>query len=118
MSFPITSAFQGLKGLLHITVTADQDGTPEIVHFADEAGASCAHLALEEWDKLSSHIAGLLHYELETEPATAPAPGPDDAPPVEPLGGALTDPDDESAPQATSDAPFLAPAEPAETAGA
>lgn len=109
MAFPLSTVFQGLKGLVHITVTADANGAPELVHFADEAGAACAHFAIHEWDAIGEHIADLLHKELET--ATAPAA---------PLGGTLTDP----AP-VTPTQPFLPPAdttaddtEPAAGAGA
>lgn len=96
MAFPLSTVFEGLKGLVHITVTADANGTPELVHFADEAGQACAHFAIHEWDTIGEHIANLLHTELEA--ATAP-----DTPAASP-GGSITEP----AP-VTPTAPFLAP---------
>lgn len=64
MAFPLSSVFEGLKGLVHITVTADANGAPELVHFADEAGQACAHFAIHEWDTIGEHIANLIHQEL------------------------------------------------------
>jgi len=96
MAFPLSTVFQGLKGLVHITVTADANGDPELVHFADEAGQACAHFAIHEWDTIGEHIAGLLHKELEA--ATAPsAPA---------LGGTITS---DTPASVTPTAPFLAP---------
>lgn len=75
MSFPLSSVFEGLKGLVHITVTADANGAPELVHFADEAGQACAHFAIHEWDAIGEHIANLLHQELGGQlTPTIPAP--------------------------------------------
>lgn len=110
MSFPISGIFQGLKGLVNVTITADSNGAPELIHLADEAGNACAHFVIDELDLLGQHIEGLLH--LGTHGATVPADlenaGPASTRQGEtvavPVGGQITDP------LVTSTAPFLEPA--------
>lgn len=105
MAFPLSSVFEGLKGLIHITVTADQDGSPELVHLADEAGHACAHFAVHEWDALTEHIASMLHAELGGQMTLAiPAQAEhDDTPAAAPPAGV------------SSTAPFLAAADAGDT---
>lgn len=72
-SFPLSTAFEGLKGLVHITVTADATDAPELIHLANEAGAACAHLAVHEWDHFTAHVSSLLHtHDSSPTPADAP----------------------------------------------
>lgn len=104
MAFPLSSVFEGLKGLVNVTITADANGTPELVHFADEAGQACAHFAIHEWDALTEHITSMLHKELgglmtPTIPAQAPA---ETSAAAVPAGVSAT-------------APFLAPADAGDT---
>jgi hypothetical protein len=108
MAFPLSSVFEGLKGLVHITVTADAAGAPEIVHFADEAGQACAHFAIHEWDIIGEHIANLLHREL-LGPLTPTAAAPVD------LAASHTDVTALSSGGVTATTPFLAPADTQDT---
>ena len=112
MAFPVSAVFEGLKGLVHVTVTADAAGEPELVHLADEAGHACAHFAIHEWDLLGEHIAAMLHTELHGTPQPAVL---ENAGPVSRrtsdtvnVGGSLTDP------AVTPTSPFLPPEQPAE----
>ncbi len=102
MAFPISTVFEGLKGLIHVTVTADANGQPELVHLADEAGHACAHFAVHEWDLLGQHIEAALYAELEKHDTPSPAV---------PLGGTITEP------AVTPTAPFLPPEQPTDTTG-
>ena len=107
MAFPLSSVFEGLKGLVHITVTADANGAPELVHFADEAGQACAHFAIHEWDTIGEHIANLIHAELGGQHTTEAAP-------VD-LAASHTDVTALGSGGVTATTPFLAPSDTPDT---
>lgn len=106
MAFPLSSVFEGLKGLVHITVTADANGAPELVHFADEAGQACAHFAIHEWGTIGEHIANLLHQALGGPLGATPTP----APPVD-LAASHMDVTALGSGGVTATTPFMAPAD-------